>query len=80
MPTIMAHVRTTDEAHIVPRWSIKLTLKQHLFQFILYMKHDNVIMYDAIMWNWNKFVICDDVVFIASSINEAIGNKVWWPS
>jgi hypothetical protein len=34
------------------------------------MKHDNAIMYDVIMWNWNKFVIRDDVVFIASYINE----------
>jgi hypothetical protein len=36
-------------------------------------------MYNAFMWNLNKNVICDDVVFIASCINEAIGNKIqWW--
>jgi hypothetical protein len=35
-------------------------------------------MYDAFMWNWNKNVICDDVVIIASCINEAIGNKIQW--
>jgi hypothetical protein len=37
-------------------------------------------MYDAMKWNWNKFVICDDVVFIASYINDAIGNDIWWLS
>lgn len=29
----------------------KFTPKQQLLQFIMYMKHDNVIMYDALLWN-----------------------------
>jgi len=35
----------------------------------MYMKHDNVIMYNAFMWNWSKSVLCDNVIFIVSYIN-----------
>jgi hypothetical protein len=31
--------------------SMSLTLEQLLLQFILYMKHHNVVMFDAFMWN-----------------------------
>ncbi len=43
------------------------------------MKHDNVSMYDEFVWNWSKNVVCDDAIFIASCINDAIGNDIWWP-
>ncbi len=42
------------------------------------MKRDNVFMYDAFIWNWSKNAICDDAIFIASYINDAIGNEIWW--
>jgi len=45
--------------------------KQHLFNFILYFKHHNVIMYDVFMWNWSKPLMCNDVLLISSCINEA---------
>jgi hypothetical protein len=51
VPTIQAQAKTTNEAHIVLRRSTKLTPNQCLLKFILYMKHDNVVMYDAFMWN-----------------------------
>ncbi len=44
------------------------------------MKHDNVVLYDTFIWNQNKDVICDDVTFIASCINEAIGDEIKWPT
>jgi len=44
--------------------------------FIMYMKHDNVIKYDAFMWNWNKSAIIDDGIFVASCINFAIVNEI----
>ncbi len=44
------------------------------------MEHDNVSMYDAFVYNWSKSVVCDDVIFIASCINDAIGDKIWWPT
>jgi hypothetical protein len=54
----------------------KLTLKQRLLNFILYMKHDNVTMYVAFMWNWPKYALCDDVIFIASCMNDALEDEI----
>jgi hypothetical protein len=51
MPTIKAHAKATGDAHILPRWPTKLNPNQRLLQFILYMKHDNVIMYGVFLWN-----------------------------
>jgi hypothetical protein len=44
------------------------------------MKHDIVIKYDALMWNWSKFTLCDYALFIASCINNALGNEIQWPT
>jgi hypothetical protein len=33
-------------------------------------------MYDAFMWNWSKFALCDDAIFIASCINHALEERV----
>jgi len=44
------------------------------------MKHDNVSMYDAFVWNWSKSDVCDDAIFIASCIDDVIGNEIWWPT
>jgi hypothetical protein len=49
--TVQARAKTTNEAHIVLRRSTKFTPTQCLLKFILYMKHDNVVMYDVFMWN-----------------------------
>jgi len=51
VPTIHALIKANSESHILFGWLIKLTLDQHLFQSILYMKHDNVVMYNAFMWD-----------------------------
>ncbi len=40
------------------------------------MKHDNVSMYDAFVWNWSKSAICDDVIFTSSCIIDAIGDEI----
>ncbi len=50
----------------------------NFFNFILYMKHDYVTMYDAFMWNWSKNTLYDNAIFIVSCINEAIGDEIWW--
>ncbi len=49
------------EGLIVLGMLLKLSPKQHLLNFIVYMKHDNVIMYDVFMWNWSKFALCDEI-------------------
>jgi hypothetical protein len=53
-----------------------LTPKQHLFNFILYMKHDNVTKYDGFLWNWNKSAMNDDDIFIAFCINSTIADEI----
>ncbi len=44
------------------------------------MKHNNITIYDAFIWNWAKSSLCDDVIFIASCINHALVNEICWPS
>ncbi len=79
VPTIIGHARSTKETHHISRQLSKLTLEQRLFNFILYIKHDNVTKYDAFLWNQNKSAINDDGIFIASCINFAIFHEIWWP-
>ncbi len=43
------------------------------------MKHDNVTMYVAFMWNWSKYALCDDAIFITSCINHAFEDEIQWP-
>jgi len=76
VPTIKSHARSIGDAHIICGQLTKLTLKQWLFQFILYMKHGYVVMFDAFMWNWNKINVCNDEIFIVSCINEALNNEI----
>jgi hypothetical protein len=77
--TIIGHVRSIEKPQHNFGQLSKLTLEQGLFNFILYMKHDNVIKYDAFLWNWNKSVINDVGIFIASCINFTIANEIRWP-
>jgi hypothetical protein len=55
-------------------------MPKHLLNFVLSMKHGNVIMYVSFMWNWSKFALCDDVTFIASCINHALKDEIRWPT
>jgi hypothetical protein len=32
------------------------------------------------MWNWAKYAIYNDAIFIASCTNHAIGREIQWPS
>ncbi len=47
--------------------------------YLIHEIYDNVIMFDVFMWNQNKSNVCDDVIFIASCINEALNNEIQWP-
>jgi len=58
----------------------RLGPKQWFLCLILFMKHNNIAIYDAFMWNWAKSSLCDDVIFIASCINHALVNEICWPS
>ncbi len=58
----------------------KLGPKQRLLCFILFMKHDNITIYDAFLWNWAKSSLCDDAISITSCINHALVDEIYWPS
>ncbi len=70
----------TSEVSIVSRKPSKLALGQCLFNFILYMKHNNITMYDTFMWNWSKYALCDNALFIASCINHTFSYEIQWPT
>jgi len=80
IPNIIGLVRSFREPHHIFGQPSKLTLEQHLFNFILYMKHNNVTKYDAFLWNWSKSAINDDGIFIASCINSTIVDEIRWPT
>jgi hypothetical protein len=68
---IINHASSTGERYHNFKQPSKLYLEQHLFNFILYMKHDNVTKYDVFFgfWNWSKRAINDDNIVIVSCIN-----------
>jgi hypothetical protein len=79
-PTLVANARTTGEAHLKQGRPFKLRPEQRLLNFILYMRHDNITIYDAYMWNWCRSSVCDDTIFVASCINEVLASEIRWPS
>ncbi len=41
------------------------------------MKHDNVTMYDAFMWKWSNFFVCDDdALFIHHAMMMKFGDEI----
>jgi hypothetical protein len=44
------------------------------------MKHDNIVMYDTFLGNWNNYVICNDAIYVVSYIKEVISDKIQWPT
>jgi hypothetical protein len=53
------------DAPVVMGKPSKLGHEQRFLCLILFMKHNNVTIYDAFMWNWAKSSLCNDVIFIA---------------
>jgi hypothetical protein len=51
VPTIIFHARSISETPIVSGKQSKLNLKQHLLNFVFFLKHNNVTKYDFFMWN-----------------------------
>ncbi|CAM6094787.1 unnamed protein product [Calypogeia fissa] len=79
-PVIQSHARISGTRHIVTGRPVKLFAEERLLNFLLYMKHDNTIFMDSQRWNWSRTSVCDDAIFVASCINEAISNEIRWPS
>jgi hypothetical protein len=47
---IINHASSTREQYRIFKQPSKLSLEQHLLNFILYIKHDNVTKYDVFLW------------------------------
>jgi hypothetical protein len=58
----------------------KLGPEQQFLCSILFMKINNISIYDAFMWSWPKSSLCDDVIFITSCIKHALVDEICWPS
>ena len=78
-PTIIAHTRSIGDLRILPRHPSKLTPEQRLLGFLLYLKHDCTTALPGFLWNWTKSSVIDDQVFIATSINWVLKDKIKWP-
>lgn len=78
-PVIAINARSTGMPRSVFGRLPKLSPDQRLLHFIMYMKHDNAVRYDAFTWNWSKSSSCDDSGFVASCINEALRGELRWP-
>ena len=59
-PTIIVDARTKGEEGAPVGRPYKFNLVQQLFVFLLFMKHDNISMFEAFEWNWSKYVVNDD--------------------
>jgi hypothetical protein len=59
---------------------LKLGPKLWFLCLILFIKHDNVIIYDAFMWSWAKSSLSDDVLFVVSCINHVLVDEIHWLS
>jgi hypothetical protein len=46
----------------------------------LYLKHANLVAFDAFEWNWSKSLLYDDAIYIASCLNEALSAEIRWPT
>lgn len=57
---------------------MKLVPKQRLINFIMYLKHHNVIVYDSSQWNVACSILCDDVIFIALCIIDTLAHEMAW--
>ncbi|XXQ39249.1 DDE superfamily endonuclease [Plasmodiophora brassicae] len=79
-PVIELYARSTGEIRGAGGRPPKLSPEQRLLSFILHFKHDNNFVYDSGKWNWAKSSHCDDAIFVATCINEAIlDQEIYWP-
>lgn len=53
-----------------------LSLEQRVFAFLLFVKHDNTSFCDSFQLGKSK--LNDNVIFVASCLNEAISHEIDW--
>jgi hypothetical protein len=69
VPIIISHARSIGETPIVSRRPSKLSLEQHLFNFVFLFKHYNFTKYDFHVEMAKSLVCTNDVLFISSYID-----------
>jgi hypothetical protein len=79
-PSLSTHACHTGQQKLLLGRPPKLSPPQRILNFLLYMKHDNTNTYDGFWWNWSKSCLCDDTLFVASCICEALEMEIRWPS
>ena len=77
--TIVINARSTGLQKKVSGRPSKLSPEQRVLHFILYLKHDNIVQLEAYGWNYASSSSCDDGIFVASCINEALKEELSWP-
>lgn len=80
VPIILGNARSMGESCVVSGRPAKLTPMQWFLNFILYLKHNNVISYHSLHWNWSRSSLCNDTLLIASCINYGLESKMHWPN
>lgn len=58
---------------------MKLTTKECLHKFIIYLNHDNVVIYESLQWNIAMFTLCENA-FVISCITNALAHEIVWPN
>ena len=77
--TIVTNARSTGLHKRVSGRPPKLSPDQRVLHFILYLKHDNIVQLQAYGWNYASSSSCDDCIFVASCINNALEEELSWP-
>lgn len=78
-PIIRDNAHSTEVERVISGRLMKLTLAQSLFNFIMYLKHDNIMSYESFQWNVACSTLCNDVNFIALCINNTLPHKISSP-
>lgn len=77
-PIIATHARTTVQPRCIFGKDPNLSTDQRLLAFVLYMKQDNTVVFNAHQWNLAKSSACDDAIFVASRINSGLSHEIRW--
>lgn len=58
---------------------MKLTAKECLHKFIMYLNYDNVVVYESLQWNIAMSTLCENA-FVVSCITNALDHEIAWPN
>jgi len=57
-----------------------MALFNNLTKYTMTKFEDLTLIYNMFMWNWAKLTLCDDMLFIASCIYDALTNEIHQPT